>query len=887
MPMAWPLVGRADELEQALESLASARGAVLSGVAGVGKSRLAAEALEQAAALGWATVSVAAGAETVAAPFSPFASLLAGDHSGDHVARFLRAARVLTAQGERVVVAIDDAQLLDEVSVAFVRHLLTSTSVRVLLTVRSGGGVPSTLVTLWQAGMLRRIELLALAREETEHLAGLVLEGPVHQAARRWVWETTRGNALFVHELVLDATERGALVPKRGRWTLSAGVNGAGSRLQEVVAARVGSLTPEERVAVELLALGQPLGLATIEALAGEDVVAKLEQRGLLAVRADRRRNLVRLAHPLHGEVVRATMSVTAGRARRRQLIDAVSGRGARRDVDAVRLALWRCEIGEVDDWEPLLRAAEELASAGDRTLLSALHGTDGAGFRPTYGHLEQAVVLARGAFDGGRSVAAAALLFRLLTLLGREDEAAAVHDEAVGLASGEADELLLVRMRAVDVFFGHGDAPPAQTLLRAFADRASDPDVQVAASASLAMVTALSGTPEDALALAHTVIDADGGARGDRLLGLAAAAIGLGEAGRIGEALAMIDDAFAALVTGDRNDLVVSVSLVRTLLLACDGRMAEAEELVRSCYGVAAGTDDVTSMGVFAALAAHLALERGHADRAAELAAEAAGRLVDVDAYGLRHIARALRVHAAAVAGSVDDAVAARLELDAVEDASSEGSEGQRARAWLDVADGRVSIAVGRLEAAAETQAQAGRVMREAAALHDLVRLGHPQTVTARLHALAVAADSAVVSAMARQADAAAEGDAEGLAAVAEAWSSMDYDLFAAEAFAQTARMHEEAGRMSSSAAARRRSQAAAARCGRVATPGLLVSGPAATLTRRESEIAGLAARGLADRQIADELVVSVRTVQSHLYNAYAKLGVDGRAGLVDLLGD
>jgi DNA-binding CsgD family transcriptional regulator len=70
------------------------------------------------------------------------------------------------------------------------------------------------------------------------------------------------------------------------------------------------------------------------------------------------------------------------------------------------------------------------------------------------------------------------------------------------------------------------------------------------------------------------------------------------------------------------------------------------------------------------------------------------------------------------------------------------------------------------------------------------------------------------------------------------------------------------------------------------VATPALLVAGPTATLTRREREIATLAARGATDRQIADELIVSIRTVQSHLYNAYAKLGVDGRAGLVDLLG-
>ena len=97
-------MGRADELEEAIRALSDAKGAVLSGAAGVGKSRLAAEVLERAAGQGWSTVSVSAGAETVAAPFAPFAGLLEGDHSGDHVERFLRATQALTTAGDRVLV---------------------------------------------------------------------------------------------------------------------------------------------------------------------------------------------------------------------------------------------------------------------------------------------------------------------------------------------------------------------------------------------------------------------------------------------------------------------------------------------------------------------------------------------------------------------------------------------------------------------------------------------------------------------------------------------------------------------------------------------------------------------------------------------------------------
>jgi DNA-binding NarL/FixJ family response regulator len=58
------------------------------------------------------------------------------------------------------------------------------------------------------------------------------------------------------------------------------------------------------------------------------------------------------------------------------------------------------------------------------------------------------------------------------------------------------------------------------------------------------------------------------------------------------------------------------------------------------------------------------------------------------------------------------------------------------------------------------------------------------------------------------------------------------------------------------------------------------------AALTTREREIATLAARGCTNREIADRLVVSVRTVEGHLYRAYAKLGVSNRDELAATLG-
>jgi DNA-binding NarL/FixJ family response regulator len=56
-------------------------------------------------------------------------------------------------------------------------------------------------------------------------------------------------------------------------------------------------------------------------------------------------------------------------------------------------------------------------------------------------------------------------------------------------------------------------------------------------------------------------------------------------------------------------------------------------------------------------------------------------------------------------------------------------------------------------------------------------------------------------------------------------------------------------------------------------------------SLTPRESEIAQLAAGGYANREIADVMCVSVRTIEGHLYQIYSKLHVSSRLQLAELL--
>ena len=52
-------------------------------------------------------------------------------------------------------------------------------------------------------------------------------------------------------------------------------------------------------------------------------------------------------------------------------------------------------------------------------------------------------------------------------------------------------------------------------------------------------------------------------------------------------------------------------------------------------------------------------------------------------------------------------------------------------------------------------------------------------------------------------------------------------------------------------------------------------------SLTPAELVVGTLASEGRSNREIAAELVLSERTVENHLYRAFAKLGVSSRAEL------
>src|SRR4029077_6683435 len=128
---------------------------------------------------------------------------------------------------------------------------------------------------------------------------------------------------MFLRELVLGGLDSGALSRSGGglwRWE---GPVTAAPRLVELVEGRLGQLEPEERDLLEILAFGEPLGMA-IEEMVGAPVLTAAERKGLLSVEQNDRRMEIRPVHPLYGEVVAEQVSPFRVRLIQRRLADAV-----------------------------------------------------------------------------------------------------------------------------------------------------------------------------------------------------------------------------------------------------------------------------------------------------------------------------------------------------------------------------------------------------------------------------------------------------------------------------------------------------------------------------------------------------------------------------------
>jgi DNA-binding CsgD family transcriptional regulator len=116
-------------------------------------------------------------------------------------------------------------------------------------------------------------------------------------------------------------------------------------------------------------------------------------------------------------------------------------------------------------------------------------------------------------------------------------------------------------------------------------------------------------------------------------------------------------------------------------------------------------------------------------------------------------------------------------------------------------------------------------------------------------------------------------------------AFESIGAWLLAAEAAADAAVLLRRQGDARRTAGCQLRAATLARRCDGAITPALRAIETRAVLSAREIEVAALAAAGLANKEIAGRLSVSVRTVENQLQRVYTKLGLARRAELAEAL--
>ncbi len=209
------------------------------------------------------------------------------------------------------------------------------------------------------------------------------------------------------------------------------------------------------------------------------------------------------------------------------------------------------------------------------------------------------------------------------------------------------------------------------------------------------------------------------------------------------------------------------------------------------------------------------------------------------------------------------------------------------QARAWAWAASGDMVTARQTLEMSVELGKEVGDLLGATRALHGLARMGRARQVVDELAALASRVDGELTAARLFYTRAAADQDSGALAAAAAQFEGLGALLYAAEALGEAAVHLRRDGASRDAAATQQTAARLLARCEGAVTPFVRAIGARAQLTPAELDTALQAATGSTDKQIAEMMHLSVRTVENRLHRAYQKLGLSHRRELAEALRD
>jgi DNA-binding NarL/FixJ family response regulator len=853
----WPIVRREDEfitIRSALAGQQDFAGIVLFGDAGVGKTTLA-RAVTQSLPT---PVHWVAGTESARSiPLGVFAHLVGPAASRDPIAG-LAAARETIHSAEHSIIGVDDAHLLDHLSATLVHQLALEGSVRIVAAVRDGETVPDAITSLWKDGYLRRLRLTPFSKRQCLALVEEALGGRLEGMSGDLMWTASCGNALYIRHLVEGAVEAGTLRQVRGVWQLR-GRTAVTSELASLLDARIEQLPEHEAHTLQLLAFAEPLSLNVLSTLVGPDTVESVERRGLIRVVEDARGLDVRFTHPLYGEVIRRGLGRAATRRLKGELFSVMQQQPVHAPAQRIRLAELALDSDSGADGELFAAAAHDAIALTNITL----------GER-----------LARAAVERGGGLVASELLARSLLWQGRAAEA---EEVLIAFDPDGMDELELVRWgmaRIANLHWSMGDAARADEVLQLLQTRVSHPALRLLVEGVASATRVFENLLDEAADASQRVLN-DATASPPAVEwavfgGTLAAAL----AGRVDQAAAIVER--GRQVENEVDSLLRYPTMfgeIRALTLVGDFDDAQARS---GHIGQVSSPGQYLAWGMANILLGTVEVARGRFGAAGPRMEETVAALAAESAASWSFPAGMLLAQSHCVLGNVDAGAKTVRELRGKVDRHVAVFEPQfrLVEAWLAAAEGHVSGAASRAVEAADLAKDSGQRAVEMFALHDAARFGD-LTSLQRLVDVAQQIGGRLAEVHAAYASALLVSNAAELYSAAEQFETIGALLSAADAAAQAAALFRAADDRRHALDAAATADRLAAACGGVRTPALEMASQPLPLSPREREIASFVSQGLSNRDIADRLVVSTRTVEGHIYRACIKLDVTDREGL------
>lgn len=861
-----PLTGRDDELSairRALRGVGSRSGVVIVGAAGVGKTRLAREVLSQAAASGERTTWIVGTESARAIPLGAFTGAM-GDPLTDPLPSVRRIISSFVAQQRngRLVIGIDDAHLLDGLSAHVVHQLAQIKNTRMVVTVRSARQEPDAITALWKDGLLNRLDLEPLSDQATRTLIESALGGPVDARSARRFWKLTGGNALFLAQLLKDQVAAGRVHQVAGVWLWEGDVAVSPS-LSDMLGRQLNNLPPQVALVVDALSQCEPLDVDVLSHVVARGDIEVAEQMRLITVERCGKALSARLAHPLYGDLRRSGVGEMYLSGIRGRLAERLAQKPDRDMNATVRRALLRLDSDLGPDPQLYL---------------------DSARYAMTLLDLELADRFAVAAGECGVSEAATIQAMNMV-LQGRGEDANRFLCAII--ATRDGDRHLWSTVRAANLTFMLGRAGEAGDVLAGLAAGPETAEEQQRRLALEACVDAVSARCAVAADKARAALDS--GLLGDfhSMMASLALVMAAGALGRGDEIVAVGTAAF------DRAAKSFETSHMRFWFAGVHARACRLTGRVDECGRVAKRLADAAN-DIPGLAYANLAFLMGHADLVrGDLSCAIVGlhdALAGVEQHtvttGLRPACCFALAEAHARLGQAEDAAAAVAH--AREAVAPDNLFMQTnlalATGWSLAAGGSLTAAIDAVREAGDIARLRGQPTHELACLQAATQWGDASTA-GRARELAGELRLPLADAVARHAEGLGAGDGDELLAASGEYAAIGDRCTAADAAAQAAIAFTRAQHGKRGLYAAALAQQLAEECGGLNTPAMRTPVAPSPLTGRQREVAELVAAGLSNKEIADRLVTSVRTVEGHLYRACQRVGAKSRGDLAAIM--